>query len=91
MSVLWEGDDHRNKLIHERIGASCVMICLSERVHLIKRLCLVPSASGALKSYLRELPEPLMTYELYNDWIQASKSVPAREDDRFLDFLHLYV
>lgn len=30
---------------------------------------------GALKSYLRELPEPLMTYELYNDWIQASKSV----------------
>lgn len=31
--------------------------------------------SGALKSYLRELPEPLMSYELYNDWIQASKSV----------------
>ncbi|XP_051273539.1 rho GTPase-activating protein 44 isoform X2 [Dicentrarchus labrax] len=28
--------------------------------------------AGALKSYLRELPEPLMTYELYNDWIQAS-------------------
>lgn len=33
------------------------------------------SSAGALKSYLRELPEPLMTYELYNDWIQASKSV----------------
>uniref|UniRef100_A0AAQ4P3L5 Rho GTPase-activating protein 44 n=1 Tax=Gasterosteus aculeatus aculeatus TaxID=481459 RepID=A0AAQ4P3L5_GASAC len=31
--------------------------------------------AGALKSYLRELPEPLMTYELYEDWIQASKSV----------------
>uniref|UniRef100_A0A8C3B355 Rho GTPase-activating protein 44 n=1 Tax=Cyclopterus lumpus TaxID=8103 RepID=A0A8C3B355_CYCLU len=28
--------------------------------------------AGALKSYLRELPEPLMTYELYDDWIQAS-------------------
>ncbi|KAM9715745.1 LOW QUALITY PROTEIN: rho GTPase-activating protein 44-like [Menidia menidia] len=28
--------------------------------------------AGALKSYLRELPEPLMTLELYNDWIQAS-------------------
>lgn len=28
---------------------------------------------GALKSYLRELPEPLMTYELYDEWIQASK------------------
>ncbi|KAJ8363114.1 hypothetical protein SKAU_G00119450 [Synaphobranchus kaupii] len=28
--------------------------------------------AGALKSYLRELPEPLMTYELYEEWIQAS-------------------
>ncbi|XP_028332059.1 rho GTPase-activating protein 44-like isoform X10 [Gouania willdenowi] len=28
--------------------------------------------AGALKSYLRELPEPLMTFELYADWIQAS-------------------
>uniref|UniRef100_A0A4W5R8S1 Rho GTPase activating protein 44 n=1 Tax=Hucho hucho TaxID=62062 RepID=A0A4W5R8S1_9TELE len=28
--------------------------------------------AGALKSYLRELPEPLMTSELYEDWIQAS-------------------
>ncbi|XP_031428862.1 rho GTPase-activating protein 44 isoform X2 [Clupea harengus] len=28
--------------------------------------------AGALKSYLRELPEPLMTSELYDDWIQAS-------------------
>uniref|UniRef100_A0A3Q2YK13 Rho GTPase-activating protein 44 n=1 Tax=Hippocampus comes TaxID=109280 RepID=A0A3Q2YK13_HIPCM len=31
-----------------------------------------PHAIAALKSYLRELPEPLMTFELYNDWIQAS-------------------
>ncbi|TNM96800.1 hypothetical protein fugu_014956 [Takifugu bimaculatus] len=29
--------------------------------------------AGALKSYLRELPEPLMTLELYDEWIQASK------------------
>ncbi|XP_028824657.1 rho GTPase-activating protein 44-like isoform X7 [Denticeps clupeoides] len=28
--------------------------------------------AGALKSYLRELPEPLMTFELYDDWIHAS-------------------
>ncbi|XP_072560907.1 rho GTPase-activating protein 44-like isoform X5 [Paramormyrops kingsleyae] len=28
--------------------------------------------AGALKSYLRELPEPLMTFELYDDWIYAS-------------------
>lgn len=31
------------------------------------------SPKGALKSYLRELPEPLMTTELYDEWIQASK------------------
>ncbi|XP_037647326.1 rho GTPase-activating protein 44 isoform X6 [Sebastes umbrosus] len=28
--------------------------------------------AGALKSYLRELPEPLMTTELYDEWILAS-------------------
>ncbi|XP_058269770.1 rho GTPase-activating protein 44 isoform X15 [Hemibagrus wyckioides] len=28
--------------------------------------------AGALKSYLRELPEPLMTSQLYDEWIQAS-------------------
>uniref|UniRef100_A0AAR2JCW5 Rho GTPase-activating protein 44 n=1 Tax=Pygocentrus nattereri TaxID=42514 RepID=A0AAR2JCW5_PYGNA len=28
--------------------------------------------AGALKSYLRELPEPLMMSELYEEWIQAS-------------------
>uniref|UniRef100_A0A8C5E0M5 Rho GTPase-activating protein 44 n=1 Tax=Gouania willdenowi TaxID=441366 RepID=A0A8C5E0M5_GOUWI len=28
--------------------------------------------AGALKSYLRELPEPLMTTELYDEWLQAS-------------------
>uniref|UniRef100_A0A672KGL2 Rho GTPase-activating protein 17 n=1 Tax=Sinocyclocheilus grahami TaxID=75366 RepID=A0A672KGL2_SINGR len=30
------------------------------------------AVAGALKSYLRELPEPLMTYHLYDEWIQAS-------------------
>ena len=37
----------------------CVYVCV--------RLC-----SGALKSYLRELPEPLMTFGLYDEWLQAS-------------------
>ncbi|KAK2515538.1 Arhgap44 [Columba guinea] len=32
----------------------------------------------ALKSYLRELPEPLMTFELYEEWIQAS-NIPEQE------------
>ncbi|KFV61792.1 Rho GTPase-activating protein 44, partial [Dryobates pubescens] len=35
-------------------------------------------ATGALKSYLRELPEPLMTFELYEEWIQAS-NIPEQE------------
>ncbi|XP_058476316.1 rho GTPase-activating protein 44-like isoform X5 [Solea solea] len=40
--------------------------------------------AGALKSYLRELPEPLMTYELYNDWIQASN---VQDQDKRLQVL----
>ncbi|XP_066563375.1 SH3 domain-binding protein 1 isoform X2 [Amia ocellicauda] len=35
--------------------------------------CTDPHAvAGALKSYLRELPQPLMTSELYNDWFKAA-------------------
>ncbi|XP_069380801.1 rho GTPase-activating protein 17b isoform X4 [Paralichthys olivaceus] len=30
------------------------------------------AVAGALKSYLRELPEPLMTFGLYEEWLQAS-------------------
>ncbi|XP_057717136.1 rho GTPase-activating protein 17b isoform X2 [Corythoichthys intestinalis] len=30
------------------------------------------AVAGALKSYLRELPEPLMTFALYDEWTQAS-------------------
>lgn len=30
------------------------------------------AVAGALKSYLRELPEPLMSYQLYDEWIQTS-------------------
>ena len=28
--------------------------------------------AGALKQYLRELPEPLMTYEQYQNWMEAA-------------------
>ncbi|XP_066221012.1 rho GTPase-activating protein 44 isoform X5 [Saccopteryx leptura] len=40
--------------------------------------------AGALKSYLRELPEPLMTFELYDEWIQASNT---QEQDKRLQAL----
>lgn len=29
--------------------------------------------AGALKSYLRELPEPLLTHDLYDEWLNAAK------------------
>ncbi|KAM4023309.1 SH3 domain-binding protein 1 [Anomaloglossus baeobatrachus] len=40
------------------------------------------AVAGALKSYLRELPEPLMTSELYNDWMKAAsvKEAEARQE-----------
>ncbi|XP_010778090.1 SH3 domain-binding protein 1-like, partial [Notothenia coriiceps] len=38
------------------------------------------AVAGALKGYLRELPEPLMTSELYNDWFKAAgeKNLPEK-------------
>nr|XP_006118987.1 SH3 domain-binding protein 1 isoform X1 [Pelodiscus sinensis] len=30
------------------------------------------AVAGALKSYLRELPQPLMTFELYEDWFKVA-------------------
>ncbi|XP_052524685.1 SH3 domain-binding protein 1 isoform X1 [Tympanuchus pallidicinctus] len=30
------------------------------------------AVAGALKSYLRELPEPLMTFKLYDEWIKVA-------------------
>ncbi|XP_069345667.1 SH3 domain-binding protein 1 isoform X2 [Eulemur rufifrons] len=39
----------------------------------LEEFCSDPHAvAGALKSYLRELPEPLMTFDLYDDWMQAA-------------------
>uniref|UniRef100_A0A8C4R1R5 Uncharacterized protein n=1 Tax=Eptatretus burgeri TaxID=7764 RepID=A0A8C4R1R5_EPTBU len=35
--------------------------------------------AGALKSYLRELPEPLMTFQLFDEWIQASHITDNQE------------
>lgn len=29
--------------------------------------------TGVVKLYLRELPEPLMTFKLYDEWIQAAR------------------
>lgn len=46
--------------------STCLITAISE--------CIV---TGALKCYLRELPEPLMTFELYSDWFKAAGCVPV--------------
>ncbi|XP_044160657.1 SH3 domain-binding protein 1-like, partial [Bufo gargarizans] len=37
------------------------------------------AVAGALKSYLRELPEPLMTSELFSDWMKAASIKEAEK------------
>lgn len=37
------------------------------------------AVAGALKCYLRELPEPLMTFELYSDWFKAAGEKDLQE------------
>uniref|UniRef100_A0A8C3AZT6 SH3-domain binding protein 1 n=1 Tax=Cyclopterus lumpus TaxID=8103 RepID=A0A8C3AZT6_CYCLU len=47
--------------------------CLDHEVVDYSEFSMDPHAvAGALKGYLRELPEPLMTFELYNDWFKAA-------------------
>eukprot|EP00064_Thunnus_orientalis_P013178 superscaffoldBa00002111_g13215 len=47
--------------------------CLDQEVVDHSEFSMDPHAvAGALKCYLRELPEPLMTFELYNDWFKAA-------------------
>ncbi|XP_054718657.1 rho GTPase-activating protein 45-like isoform X2 [Uloborus diversus] len=36
--------------------------------------------SNVLKLYLRQLPEPLLTYRLYPDFIKVAKNYPAQKD-----------
>ncbi|XP_059702392.1 SH3 domain-binding protein 1 isoform X11 [Haemorhous mexicanus] len=35
------------------------------------------AVAGALKSYLRELPQPLMTFELYDEWVKAARATAS--------------
>lgn len=43
--------------------------------------------AGMLKSYLRELPEPMLTFALYDDWISAMKI--CDQESRFHTFSEL--
>lgn len=47
--------------------------CLNQEMVDHSEFSMDPHAvAGALKCYLRELPEPLMTFDLYNDWFKAA-------------------
>lgn len=39
----------------------------------------VHTIAGLLKLYLRELPEPLLTYELYDEWIRVAVRILRKE------------
>lgn len=58
-----------------RYGAWTEQCSEWDKTTLSDQFSLFFSPTGALKSYLRELPEPLMTTDLYDEWIQASKWV----------------
>lgn len=45
----------------------------------------VHSIAGLLKLYLRELPEPLLTFELYNEWIKAA-CLPVGDNRKINEF-----
>ncbi|XP_058047653.1 SH3 domain-binding protein 1 [Ahaetulla prasina] len=49
--------------------------CLDSGSNILDELYVDPHAvAGALKCYLRELPQPLMTSELYDDWLKAASA-----------------
>ncbi|KAJ6658998.1 hypothetical protein lerEdw1_019635 [Lerista edwardsae] len=48
--------------------------CLASGSSTLEQFYADPHAvAGALKCYLRELPQPLMTFELYDDWLKAAR------------------
>ncbi|XP_077481699.1 bargin isoform X2 [Stigmatopora argus] len=54
--------------------------CLDQGMLDQRQLEMDPHAvAGALKCYLRELPEPLMTFELYQDWFKAASEKDQNE------------
>ena len=44
----------------------------------------IHTLASLLKKFLRELPEPLMTYELFDDFIRGTEIVDVRERTQFL-------
>lgn len=53
-------------------GSSCVYVCLLGEAVDFREMEDIHLAAVILKTFLRELPEPLLTYQLYNDIINFS-------------------
>ena len=49
----------------------------------------VHAVAGLFKLWLRELPEPLMTFDLYPQWIQASRKFSIIDRRNFINFSYL--
>ncbi|KAM6437171.1 SH3 domain-binding protein 1 [Liasis olivaceus] len=73
-----------------RLAAGASMLkklkyCLDSGSNILDEFYEDPHAvAGALKCYLRELPQPLMTFELYDDWLRAAS---AKESEIRLEYL----
>ncbi|KFP68916.1 SH3 domain-binding protein 1, partial [Cariama cristata] len=68
--------------MREEVGSTPdIPATLSPKMQPLTYLFSSPHPQGrALKSYLRELPQPLMTFELYNEWVKVAslKDVDSR-------------
>ena len=57
---------------------SCELLCVFQAsfdagmVDMVDYVRDVHCIAGALKQYLRELPEPLLTFKLYEEWMRAA-------------------
>lgn len=77
------GGASRVKRLKSSIDSGC--FCLP----LIQEYRDVHVLASTLKSYLRELPEPLLTYALYEDWIELMKLPDDQRIPKAQDILKL--
>uniref|UniRef100_A0A4W4FT56 Myosin IXB n=1 Tax=Electrophorus electricus TaxID=8005 RepID=A0A4W4FT56_ELEEL len=61
--------------IYRKSGSACKAKELHQLLDMSEDVCLenypIHTVTGVIKSWLRELPEPLMTFSLYNDFLYA--------------------
>jgi hypothetical protein len=64
-----------NMLCSANIGIVCIKAAMDIGVPLLEQTNTdAHSVAGVLKQYLRELPEPLLTFDLYSDWMKTAQA-----------------